>query len=63
MSRPGGRRAIALAGAATLAVSTALLAAPPAQSAGTVTAECKKTQDWGSGFGGTCTITNGTDAP
>ncbi|MFI0485756.1 glycosyl hydrolase family 18 protein [Actinomadura sp. 9N215] len=63
MSRPGGRRAIALAGAATLAVATALLAAPPASSAGTVTAECKKTQDWGSGFGGTCTITNGTNAP
>ncbi|TMR04276.1 chitinase [Actinomadura soli] len=63
MSRPGGRRAIALAGAAILAVSTALVAAPPASSAGTVTAECKKTQDWGTGFGGTCTITNGTTAP
>jgi chitinase len=62
MSRPGGRRAIALVGAATLAVGTALLAAPPASSAGTVTAECTKTQDWGSGFGGSCTITNGTDS-
>ncbi|RFS83215.1 chitinase [Actinomadura spongiicola] len=63
MSRQGGRRGIALAGAATLAAATALLAAPPASSAGTITAECTKTQDWGSGFGGTCTITNGTDAP
>ncbi|WP_396450363.1 glycosyl hydrolase family 18 protein [Actinomadura sp.] len=60
MSRPGGRRAIALAGAATLAVATALLTAPPASSAGTVTATCKKGSDWGTGFDGTCTITNGT---
>ncbi|MFI0411351.1 glycosyl hydrolase family 18 protein [Actinomadura sp. 3N508] len=63
MSRPGGRRATVLAGAATLAVAAALLVAPPASSAGTVTAECKKTQDWGTGFGGSCTITNGTNAP
>jgi chitinase len=62
MSRPGGRRAIALAGAATLAVATALLTAPPASSAGTVTATCKKGSDWGTGFDGTCTVTNGTGA-
>lgn len=62
MSRPGGRRAIALAGAATLAVATALLTAPPASSAGTVTATCKKGSDWGTGFDGTCTITNGSGA-
>ncbi|MFB4307211.1 glycosyl hydrolase family 18 protein [Actinomadura sp. GTD37] len=60
MSRPGGRRAIALAGAATLAAATALLTAPPASSAGTVTATCKKGSDWGTGFDGSCTITNGT---
>ncbi|SNR22803.1 glycosyl hydrolase family 18 protein [Actinomadura mexicana] len=60
MSRPGGRRAIALAGAATLAAVTALLTAPPASSAQAVTATCKKTSDWGTGFDGGCTITNGT---
>ncbi|GGT80851.1 glycosyl hydrolase family 18 protein [Actinomadura citrea] len=60
MSRPGGRRAIALACAATLAAATALLTAPPASSAQAVTATCKKTSDWGSGFDGNCTITNGT---
>ncbi|MGI5207907.1 glycosyl hydrolase family 18 protein [Spirillospora sp. CA-108201] len=60
MSRPGGRRAIALAGAATLTAATALLTAPPASSAQAVTATCKKTSDWGTGFDGNCTITNGT---
>jgi chitinase len=60
MSRPGGRRAIALACAATLAAATALLTAPPASSAQAVTATCKKTSDWGTGFDGNCTITNGT---
>ncbi|MES9604005.1 glycosyl hydrolase family 18 protein [Actinomadura sp. NPDC000929] len=60
MSRPGGRRAIALAGAATLAAASALLTAPPASSAQAVTATCKKTSDWGTGFDGNCTITNGT---
>jgi chitinase len=62
MSRPGGRRAAALATAATLALATALLAAPPAPAAGTVTATCAKTSDWGTGFEGNCTITNGTGA-
>lgn len=62
MSRPGRRRAIALAGAATLAAATALLTAPPASSAQAVTATCKKTSDWGTGFDGNCTITNGTGA-
>ncbi|TDD86076.1 glycosyl hydrolase family 18 protein [Actinomadura rubrisoli] len=62
MSRSGGRRALALAGAATLAVASTLLAAPPASSAAAVTASCSKTSDWGSGFQGKCTITNGTSA-
>lgn len=62
MSRPGVRRAIALAGAAVLAAAGGLLTAPPAASAGTVTATCTKTSDWGTGFEGRCTITNGTDA-
>ncbi|NDU74408.1 chitinase [Actinomadura sp. DSM 109109] len=60
MSRPGGRRAIALAGAATMAAATALLTAPPASSAQAVTATCTKTSDWGTGFEGRCTVTNGT---
>ncbi|WP_030170924.1 glycosyl hydrolase family 18 protein [Spirillospora albida] len=62
MTGTGGRRAIALAGAATLAVATTLLAAPPASSAGSLTATCAKTSDWGTGFEGKCTITNGTAA-
>ncbi|MEU6751367.1 glycosyl hydrolase family 18 protein [Spirillospora sp. NPDC046719] len=62
MSRPGGRRTVALATAATLALATALLTAPPAPAAGTVTATCAKTSDWGTGFEGNCTITNGTGA-
>lgn len=62
MSRPGGRRTAALATAATLALATALLTAPPAPAAGTVTATCAKTSDWGTGFEGNCTITNGTGA-
>ncbi len=62
MSRPGGRRATALVGVATLAVASTLLSAPPASSAEAVTATCTKTSDWGSGFQGNCTITNGTGA-
>ncbi|MGI5327152.1 glycosyl hydrolase family 18 protein [Actinomadura nitritigenes] len=62
MSRPGGRRTVALATAATLALATALLTAPPAPAAGAVTATCAKTSDWGTGFEGNCTITNGTGA-
>ena len=62
MSRPGGRRAVALAAAATLALATSLLTAPPAPAAGTVTAKCAKTSDWGTGFEGNCTISNGTGA-
>lgn len=34
--------------------------AAPAAAAGTVTASCTKTQDWGTGFGASCTITNGS---
>ncbi|GAA0226486.1 glycoside hydrolase family 18 chitinase [Actinomadura nitritigenes] len=62
MTRPGGRRTVALATAATLALATSLLTAPPAPAAGTVTATCAKTSDWGTGFEGNCTITNGTGA-
>lgn len=62
MTRPGGRRTVALATAATLALATSLLTAPPAPAAGTVTATCAKTSDWGTGFEGDCTITNGTGA-
>ncbi|MEU9020237.1 glycoside hydrolase family 18 chitinase [Actinomadura sp. NPDC048394] len=62
MSRPGGGRAVALATAATLALATSLLTAPPAPAAGTVTATCAKTSDWGTGFEGNCTISNGTGA-
>ncbi|MFD0905557.1 glycosyl hydrolase family 18 protein [Actinomadura sediminis] len=62
MSRPGVRRAIALAGAAVLAAAGGLLTATPAASAGTVTATCTKTSDWGTGFEGRCTITNETGA-
>ncbi|QKG21335.1 glycosyl hydrolase family 18 protein [Actinomadura verrucosospora] len=62
MSRPGGRRAVALATAATLALATSLLTAPPAPAAGAVTATCAKTSDWGTGFEGNCTISNGTGA-
>ncbi|QXJ20937.1 cellulose binding domain-containing protein [Actinomadura graeca] len=60
MSRPGRRRATALVGAATLAVASTLLSAPTASSAEAVTASCTKTSDWGSGFQGSCTITNGS---
>src|SRR5690606_34882963 len=35
----------------------------PAQAAGSVTATFTKTQDWGSGFGGSVTVTNGTSSP
>ncbi|MDL4819276.1 glycoside hydrolase family 18 chitinase [Actinomadura opuntiae] len=62
MTGQSGRRAAALAAAATLALATALLAAPPAPAAGTVTATCAKTSDWGTGFEGNCTISNGTGA-
>ncbi|MQY07901.1 glycosyl hydrolase family 18 protein [Actinomadura macrotermitis] len=62
MSRSGGRRAIALVGALTLAAAGALVAAPPAPAAGAVTATCAKTSDWGTGFEGKCTVKNGTTA-
>jgi chitinase len=62
MSRSGGRRAIALAGALTLAAAGTAVAAPvAATAAAAVTATCTKTSDWGTGFEGKCTITNGTD--
>ncbi|MEU5884457.1 glycoside hydrolase family 18 chitinase [Spirillospora sp. NPDC047279] len=61
MSRPRGRRAIGLAGALIIAMAGSLVAAPQA-SAAAVTATCTKTSDWGTGFGGQCTVKNGTTA-
>ncbi|GAA2600621.1 glycoside hydrolase family 18 chitinase [Actinomadura fulvescens] len=61
MSRPRGRRAIGLAGALIIMMAGSLVAAPQA-SAAAVTATCTKTSDWGSGFGGQCTVKNGTTA-
>lgn len=64
MSRPGGRRALALGGALTIAMTATLPAGPPAAAnqarAAAVTASCTKTSDWGTGFEGKCTVTNGT---
>ena len=62
MSSPRGRRAVGLASALILAIAGAVAAAPQATSAAAVTATCAKTSDWGSGFEGKCTITNGTSA-
>ncbi|MBC6463380.1 glycosyl hydrolase family 18 protein [Actinomadura sp. HBU206391] len=53
------RRAVALLGAMLLPLIGTVVAAPPA-SAAAVTASCAKTSDWGTGFEGKCTITNGT---
>ncbi|WP_218005082.1 glycosyl hydrolase family 18 protein [Actinomadura macra] len=41
-------------------MASTLLSALPASSAEAVTASCTKTSDWGSGFQGNCTITNGS---
>ncbi|GLW65555.1 chitinase [Actinomadura rubrobrunea] len=61
MSRSGGRRALALAGALTIAAAGSAVVAPAAATAAAaVTATCTKTSDWGTGFEGKCTITNGT---
>ncbi|MBW8482496.1 glycosyl hydrolase family 18 protein [Actinomadura parmotrematis] len=54
------RRIGALLGALAMAAAGGLLGAPPALSAGSVTATCAKTSDWGTGFDGRCTVTNGT---
>ncbi|WP_018656236.1 glycosyl hydrolase family 18 protein [Actinomadura flavalba] len=61
MSDKGVRRWVAVAGALALTAGAAVAVAPAA-SAATVTAVCAKSTDWGSGFGGNCTITNGTTA-
>ncbi|GAA2072052.1 glycosyl hydrolase family 18 protein [Actinomadura alba] len=53
------RRGVALLGAMLLPLIGTIVAAPPA-SAAAVTASCVKTSDWGTGFEGKCTITNGT---
>jgi hypothetical protein len=61
MNRPA-RRALALA-AAVLTALALLLAVPPAVSAASgVTATFTKTQDWGTGYQATYTITNRTSA-
>ncbi|MGK5556025.1 glycosyl hydrolase family 18 protein [Actinomadura kijaniata] len=62
MSGSGGRRVIALAGAAAIVAAGSLVTAPAAVSAGTVTANCTKTSDWGTGFEGRCTVKNDTTA-
>jgi chitinase len=59
MSAVGKFRALVVAGALVLPLA-GLLAAEHAAAAGTVTASCVKSQDWGTGFGASCTITNGT---
>jgi len=46
-------------GALLVSTTLTVLAASPA-SAAAVTASCTKTSDWGTGFGASCTITNGT---
>ncbi|GIH69953.1 cellulose binding domain-containing protein [Sphaerimonospora thailandensis] len=52
-----------LGGVAALAALVLPLIAVPAQAAGSVTATFAKTQDWGSGFGGSVTVSNGTSSP
>ncbi|SEG92590.1 chitinase [Thermomonospora echinospora] len=56
-----GRRVTAVAVAALLSTAGAVALAPTA-SAAAVTASCTKTSDWGTGFEGRCTVTNGTTA-
>ncbi|MBA9006261.1 glycosyl hydrolase family 18 protein [Thermomonospora cellulosilytica] len=57
-----GRRATV--GAVALLLSTAGVVVPmtSATAAAAVTASCTKTSDWGTGFEGRCTVTNGTAA-
>jgi chitinase len=55
------RRAIAVGVAALVPVMGGVVMATHA-SAASVTAACTKTSDWGTGFEGKCTITNGTGA-
>ncbi|MCP2341824.1 glycosyl hydrolase family 18 protein [Actinomadura rupiterrae] len=63
MATPGSRRVLAALSALTAAAGLALTAAHPSAAAGAVTATCTKTSDWGTGFEGSCTISNGTAAP
>ncbi|MEV4254899.1 glycosyl hydrolase family 18 protein [Spirillospora sp. NPDC049652] len=63
MAVPGRRRILAILSALTAAAGLTLTAAhPSAAAAGAVTATCTKTSDWGTGFEGSCTISNGTSA-
>ncbi|MFC4911279.1 glycosyl hydrolase family 18 protein [Actinomadura gamaensis] len=62
MATPGKRRVLAALSALTAAAGLTLTAAHPSAAAGAVTATCTKTSDWGTGFEGSCTISNGTSA-
>ena len=63
MPRPRRLRStVAWAVALLLPLFAAVATGSHAAAAGAVTASCAKTQDWGTGFGGSCTITNGTGA-
>jgi chitinase len=55
------RKIATLSGALLLPLAGVVVTAPAA-SAASVTASCVKTSDWGTGFEGKCTITNGTAA-
>ncbi len=61
MSRLRKRRLIAF-GSALLVALGGLAVVANSASAAAVTASCVKTSDWGSGFEGKCTVTNGTGA-
>ncbi len=56
------RRFLALAAAAATPLGLLLATTPPASAASGVTATFTKTQDWGTGYEGTYTITNNTSA-
>jgi hypothetical protein len=56
------RRLIALAAAVAAPAALLLATTPPASAASGVTATFTKAQDWGTGYQGTYTITNGTSA-
>jgi chitinase len=61
MSRLRKRRLVAF-GSALVVVLGGMAVAASSASAAAVTASCVKTSDWGTGFEGKCTITNGTGA-
>ncbi len=61
MSRLRKRRLVAFGSALLVALGGMAIVATSA-SAAAVTASCVKTSDWGTGFEGKCTVTNGTGA-